>query len=89
MTRNADYEIFTEFDKSINKSSYKLDAVAYPEINDLVLEARIINACPTPLCDEPNNLEDVNHLDISKAYAQHKHCEHYAGFLGHITNWAK
>lgn len=89
MTRNADYEVFSEFDKSINKSAYKLDAVAYPEINELVLEARIINACPTPLCDNPNELDGVNHIDLTKAYTQHHMCKHFSGFLGHITNWAK
>ena len=86
---NDDYNVYNEFDKHINKKSYRLNARKYPEINDFVLEGRIINSTPTPLCDEPNDLTDVNHIDLEKAYSQHKNCDFYQGFLGNITNYGK
>lgn len=86
---NEDYEYFQEFDKLIGKKNYGLNAVQYSELNEFIKEGRIINATPVPLCDEPNNLNGVHHIDISKAYTQHKHCEFYQGFLGHIHAHAK
>jgi hypothetical protein len=86
---NDDYEIFQEFDKLIGKKHYGLNAVEYSELNEYIKEGRIINATPIPLCDEPNNLDGVHHIDISKAYTQHKYSKHYRGFLGHIHAYAK
>jgi hypothetical protein len=86
---NEDYEIFKEFNKSLDIPSYGIDAVKYEDLNNFVKESRIINSAPTPLCDEPNNLEDAQHIDIEKAYTQHEKCGFYKGFLGHITAWGK
>ena len=86
---NEDYEIYKEFDESIGKKNYGLNSIEYNELNDFIKESRIINATPVPLCDEPNNLSDIHHIDISKAYTQHKHCEFYQGFLGHIHSYSK
>jgi hypothetical protein len=86
---NQDYELFKEFSKSLGIKDYGIDAVKYRDLNDFVKEARIINSAPTPLCDDPNDLEDVKHLDVEKAYTQHKYAKYYKGFLGHIQMWAK
>lgn len=86
---NEDYEIYKEFDESIGKKNYGLNSIEYSELNDFIKESRIINATPVPLCEDPNNLSDIHHIDISKAYTQHKHCEFYQGFLGHIHSYSK
>jgi hypothetical protein len=86
---NADYEIFKEFSKSVGINNYGIDAVKFPLLNKFLLESRIINSAPTPLCDAPNDIDDANHLDLEKAYAQHKNAPNYKGFLGHITDWAR
>lgn len=86
---NENHDVFKEFSKSQNINSYGLNAVKYNQLNEFVREGRLINSAPTPLCDDPNNLEGVSHLDIEKAYTQHKHSGYYRGFLGHITHWCK
>jgi hypothetical protein len=86
---NEDHELFTEFSTKHGISNYSIDAVKYNELNEFVKEARLINSAPTPLCDNPNDIEDAQHIDIEKAYTQHKHSKYYKGFLGHIQQWRK
>jgi hypothetical protein len=86
---NPDHEIFSDFSKSLGIRDYGIDAIKYPLVNDFVREARIINSAPTPLCDEPNKIDDCKHIDVEQAYTQHAHSKYYKGFLGHIQQWAK
>jgi hypothetical protein len=86
---NEDHEIFKNFSSSMGIKNFGIDAIKYRELNQLTKEARIINSAPTPLCDYPNELDDVKHIDVEKAYTQHKHAKYYKGFLGHIQMWAK
>lgn len=74
-------------DIGIKKCSY--DALKYPEMNELIFESRIVNAAPTPLCDKPNDIENANHIDLSKAYTLHQDCEYYRGFCGVLHQWRK
>lgn len=84
---NKDHDLFVEFSQSVGVPNYGIDAVKYSALNEFVKEARIINSAPTPLCDEPNDIEGAQHLDIEKAYTQHAKCKYYKGFLGHIQQW--
>ena len=86
---NPENDILTEFSKSIDIRKCSYDALKYPEMNELILEARIVNAAPTPLCDNPNDIEGANHIDLTKAYTQHKLCPYYQGFMGVIHQWRK
>lgn len=86
---NPDHEIFKNFSTSLNINNYGINANKYPELNEFVKEARIINSAPTPLCDKPNDLEGAKHMDVEKAYTQHKYAPFYKGFLGHIQQWRK
>lgn len=86
---NPEREIFSEFSKSQGIQHYGINPVKYPELNAFVKEARIINSAPTPLCEDPNDMEGVEHIDVEKAYTQHKHAPFYSGFMGHITNWRR
>lgn len=86
---NEEYDIYNEFSTKHNIKDYGLNAIEYSSLNDFIIQGRLINSAPTPLCDEPNNIDDVNHIDISKAYTQHKFAPYYQGFLGHIRQYAK
>jgi hypothetical protein len=86
---NEDHQLFNEFSNSLGIRNYGIDAVKYSDLNAFVKEARLINSAPTPLCENPNDIDDVNHIDIEKAYTQHKHSKYYKGFLGHIQQWRK
>lgn len=86
---NPDHEIFKDFSTNHNINNYGINAIKYPELNEFVKEARIINSAPTPLCDKPNDLEGAKHVDVEKAYTQHKYAPFYKGFLGHIQQWRK
>jgi len=41
------------------------------------------------LVDWINNLENLNHIDIKKAYTQGHNCSKYQGYLGKITDFRK
>jgi len=86
---NPDHELFKEFSTNHNIQNYGVNAVKYPLVNAFIREARIINSAPTPLCDEPNDLTDATHIDVEKAYTQHKHAPFYKGFLGHVQQWRR
>lgn len=86
---NEDYDLFKEFSTKHGIQNYGLEAVKFQQLNEFVRESRIINSAPTPLCDTPNDLENVHHIDIQKAYTQHAKHTYYQGFLGHITHWRK
>lgn len=87
--RNKNHELFSEFSNSLGIKNYGIDAVKYHQLNAFVKEARLINSAPTPLCDTPNDIDDVKHIDIAKAYTQHKYSKYYKGFLGHIQQWRR
>lgn len=82
-------KIMSKFSNDIGIKKCSYDALKYPEMNELILESRIINAAPTPLCENPNDIENANHIDLSKAYTLHKECEYYRGFCGVLHQWRK
>jgi hypothetical protein len=86
---NPNRDLFNEFSASLQIDTYGLNAIVYPSLNEFVREGRLINSAPTPLCDEPNNLEGVQHIDVSKAYTQHEYAPGYKGFLGKIQMYCK
>ncbi len=86
---NDEYDIYNEFNKTTGIKNYGVNPIKHSELNEFVFESRVINSAPTPLCDSPNDLEGVNHIDLEKAYTQHAKCKFYRGFLGHIVEWSK
>ena len=86
---NEDYDLFQEFNEITGVNKYGVDAVRHSSLNEFMLESRVINSAPTPLCDEPNDMEGVHHIDVEKAYTQHRFAPVYRGFLGHITDYVK
>lgn len=86
---DTENKIISNFSKEIGIKKCSYDALKYPEMNELIFESRIVNAAPTPLCENPNEIEDANHIDLSKAYTLHKECEFYRGFCGVLHQWRK
>lgn len=86
---NPENKIMNAFSNEIGIKKCSYDALKYPEMNNLIFESRIVNAAPTPLCDAPNEIENANHVDLTKAYTLHNECEYYRGFCGVIQQWRK
>lgn len=86
---NDSYEIFKEFNEETGINNYKLNSTKYPELNEFIKEGRIINSAPVEFFDGNNINEETKHLDLVKAYTQHKNCRLYQGFPAFITNWSK
>jgi len=89
IVEDPENKIINNFSKEIGIKKCSYDALKYPEMNELIFESRIVNAAPTPLCENPNDIENANHIDLSKAYTLHKECEFYKGFCGVIQQWRK
>lgn len=86
---NDEYEIYNRFDKQIKKRGFGINSVEYPELNNFLKEGQIVNASPVAFCDEPNDLQNVKLIDVTKAYTQFKYCKYYQGFLGNIHQYSK
>ena len=87
---NEDKELYDNFNKITGIKNYGIDAVKYNDLNEFIKQARLINATPVPLCNDPNNITSQTHeLDVSKAYTQHRYCKNYIGFLGHIHKFCR
>lgn len=86
---NKEYELFNEFNDSLNIRNYSINAVKLSSLNQFLLESRVINSAPIALCNTPNQLDGVKHADVEKAYTQHSKCSYYMGFLGKIHKYCK
>lgn len=86
---NEDHDIYKDFSDSHNIKDFALDAIAYPQVNEFIYEGRLINSVPTPLCDQPNDIDDCHHIDVVKAYIQHLKAPYFMGFPGSITHYGK
>ena len=85
---NKEYELFKDFNNSLNIKNYSIHAVKLPSLNQFILESRVINSAPIALCNDPNK-PNVKHADVEKAYTQHSKCPYYMGFLGKIHQYCK
>ena len=87
---NEDKEYYDEMNKLNGITNYMLNAREYPQVNELVREGRIIHAGVVSFCEEPNNLDGVTHIDMTKAYTQHKAAgKYYRGFPRALTHFCK
>jgi hypothetical protein len=60
----------------------KFDATQYPDVNDYILESRIINSGTLRFQEDFDE-----HYDLEKAYTQFHQTKYYKGFLGVIHQW--
>ena len=86
---NDKHDLYKEFNDSLGIRNYGINAVKNKELNQFLKESRLINSAPVPLNETPNDIDGVKHIDIEKAYTQHKKCKYYQGFLGKIHHFVK
>lgn len=77
---NPMFEYIDEINQLI--PDVKFDATQYPEINEFILESRIINSGTLKFQEEYDE-----HYDLEKAYSQFHLTKYYRGFLGMIHQW--
>ena len=71
-----DKEEYLEIKKDLeNPSVYDLQCPSYNE--------------KLKICDWIDNIGELNHIDIKKAYTQGKNCSMYQGYLGKITDFRR
>jgi len=86
---NEKHDLYQEFNKSLGIRNYGINAVKNKQLNEFLKESRLINSAPVPLTQNPNDIDEVKHIDIEKAYTQHSKCKYYQGFLGKIHHFVK
>jgi hypothetical protein len=86
---NPDHEIYDAFNELTGVNNYGINAVKYADLNKFILEGRVINSAPVALCDEPDNIEGVAHVDLVQAYTLANKCKFYEGFMGHVYMYGK
>ena len=93
ITQNGNYKIRNKFqeitmifeDKTGLKNCKICDIEDY-ELSKFVRDSCHYN-CSLNFVDNINDNYNINHIDMSKAYANFKHCNYYNGFLGKITDF--
>jgi hypothetical protein len=83
--RDELFDAFEEVQNRLELNQYGLDCIKYPELNDYVREACIVNSAPVSLSNETA----TGHKDLKAAYTQHKMTAYFQGFLGKIQQSRK
>ena len=95
ITNKGQYKIYDEFQDIINKFEIDtgLDNCKLCDINDKELSIFVRDSChyncSLNFVDNINEDKNINHIDMTKAYANFKSCNYYNGFVGKITDFRK
>lgn len=92
-TANEDNE-YAEFDKPFKK--FGLNAIKHPELNAFLKSSCLINSAPVRMKEVEDIVEDniaedkeMKHIDLSKAYTQHKATRYFQGFPGILHQYCR
>jgi hypothetical protein len=95
-TLNIHYSLQNDFIETINKfeieyglDDTKLDPLLFPEVQKFINNGCHWNGTIDFKDVKKYNVNDVSHIDETKAYTQFKNCKYYNGFLGGINNFRK
>jgi len=82
------------FEKVNNLQNTSINALEYPELDKFINSGLHFNGTvdfeeTEHLRIEENRPKDLKHIDMSKAYTQHKKCKYYKGFMVKITDFRK
>lgn len=78
--------VVADFERDTGLNLCKIDDFDQKELSEFIREGTNYNGTiDFGLVEDVNGNE--NHIDMAKAYANFKTCEHYAGFLGKITDF--
>lgn len=97
-TDNAFGEAVSQFEFDTGLNLCKIDDVDNADLSAFVKEGtnynetvdfRDVPASENPEIDEHpfHKIQDLQHIDMAKAYANFKSCKYYKGFLGKITDF--
>jgi hypothetical protein len=81
--KNEMTDLFNQFEIDTGLKYCKIDDIDDYELSSFIREGTNYNCT----FDFSNDRENVNHIDMKKAYANFKSCFLYAGFLGKITDY--
>lgn len=84
---NEMIDCFNEFENETGLNNCKIDDIDDAELSSFIKWGTHYNG--TIDFKDVNNykVEDVYHIDMSKAYSKYKKCKFYEGFLGKITDF--
>ena len=83
--RDPLFEAFEAVTNELGLNEYGLDCIKYPEVNEYIREACVVNSAPVRLSSE----QPTGHRDLAAAYTQHKMTSYFQGFLGKIHQWRR
>jgi len=78
--------VVADFERDTGLNLCKIDDFDQKELSEFIREGTNYNGTIDFGCVEDVNGNE-NHIDMAKAYANFKTCEHYSGFLGKITDF--
>lgn len=85
--RNDYGECVNQFEINTGLNFCKIDDIGDKALCDFIQEGVNYNST-IDFCDITNiNVNELNHIDMKKAYANFKQCHLYEGFLGKITDF--
>jgi len=84
---NEMMECFNEFEQEAGLNNCKLDDIDDAELSSFVKWGTHYNGTIDFKNVKEYKVEDVYHIDMSKAYSKYKKCKFYEGFLGKITDF--
>ena len=79
------FEAFQDVIDELRLNEYGIDCIKYPEVNEYIREACVVNSAPVRL----SSSQPTGHRDLAAAYTQQKMTSYYQGFLGKIHQWRR
>jgi len=95
LTQEGQYIIYDEFQDYINIFEIEtgLNNCKICDIEDFDLSTFVRDSChyncSLNFVDKLDEIKNINHIDMKKAYINYKSCSYYNGFLGKITDFRK
>lgn len=81
-------KIVDEFSKQNNLEDYKIDHLKNRKLSEFCLKSVKTNGTIDFVKNiHKHKLDEVNHIDMKRAYTKNKDCSYYRGILGKITDF--
>ena len=80
-------DCFNQFEIDTGLLNCKIDDIANKELSSFINFGTHYNGTVDFKNVNEYDIENIFHIDMSKAYTQYKHCNYYEGFLGKVTDF--